>query len=283
MPNLNFAGAFDGLLKESKMKPKLVVVGAAGRMGKRIVSLAVESGEFDIIAAVERKDHPDIGKDAGLVAAAGPLNVKLTDVFPADGDVAIDFSQPEAADKTIDYCLENKVALVSGTTGLSNRQRGKFKAAAEKIPIIYGTNMSVGMNVLFNLVGKVATMLGDEYDIEIIEQHHRFKKDAPSGSALTLAENICAATGRGLSGTLTHGRSGKDALRQKGAIGMHAVRAGDITGVHSVVFGTLGETVTLNHTANSRDTFVRGALRAAKWLVGKEPALYSMADVLGIE
>ncbi len=278
------------------MKTELVVIGAAGRMGKRVLSLAAEAGEFDIVAAVERQGHPDIGKDAGLVAAAGPINVKLTDVFPAAGDpqprlgtgvagacVAIDFSQPEAADKTIDYCLENNVALVSGTTGLSNQQREKFKAASQKIPVIYGTNMSVGMNVLFNLVGKVATMLGDEYDIEIIEQHHRFKKDAPSGSALTLAENICAATGRDFGKSLTHGRSGKDALRQKGDIGMHAVRAGDITGVHSVIFGTLGETVTVNHTANSRDTFVRGALRAAEWLVGKEAALYSMADVLGIE
>ena len=264
------------------MKHKLVVVGAAGRMGKRIVSLAAETGEFDIVAAVERQGHPDIGKDAGLVAAAGPINVKLADKFPKAGDVAIDFSQPEAADKTIDYCLENNVALVSGTTGLSNRQREKFKAAAEKIPVIYGTNMSVGMNVLFNLVGRVAIMLGYEYDIEIIEQHHRFKKDAPSGSALTLAENICGATGRDFDKSLTHGRSG-DGLRQKGAIGMHAVRAGDITGVHSVVFGTLGETVTVNHTANSRDTFVRGALRAAEWLVGKEPALYSMAEVLGID
>ncbi len=264
------------------MKPKLVIVGAAGRMGRRIVSLAVEAGEFEIIAAVERQGHPDIGKDAGLVAAAGPIDVELADVFPAAGDVAIDFSQPEAACKTIDYCLENRVALVSGTTGLSNQQREKFKAASQKIPIIYGTNMSVGMNVLFNLVGKVATMLGDEYDIEIIEQHHRFKKDAPSGSAFTLAENICKATGWDIDGTLTHGRSG-DGLRQKGTIGMHAVRAGDITGVHSVIFGTLGETVTVNHTANNRDTFVRGALRAAKWLVGKEPALYSMADVLGIE
>jgi len=265
------------------MKPKLVVVGAAGRMGKRIIALAVESGSFDIVAAVERQNHPDIGKDAGLVATAGPINVELTDVFPTAGDVAIDFSQPEAADKTIDYCLENNVALVSGTTGLSNQQREKIKAASQKIPVIYGTNMSVGMNVLFSLVGKVATMLGDEYDIEIIERHHRFKKDAPSGSALTLAENICAATGRDFGKSLTHGRNGKDALRQKGTIGMHAIRAGDITGVHSVVFGTLGETLTVNHTANNRDTFVRGALRAAKWLVGKEPVLYSMADVLGIE
>ena len=263
------------------MKTKLVVVGAAGRMGRRIVALAVESGEFDIVGAVERQGHPDIGKDAGLLAGSGNIEIKLTDAFVSGGEVAVDFSLAEAADKTLDYCVENNVALVSGTTGLSSSQREKFKAASEKIAIIYGTNMSVGMNVLFNLVGKVATMLGDEYDIEITEQHHRFKKDAPSGSALTLAENICKATGRDIETTLTHGRSG-DEPRQKGTIGMHAVRAGDIVGVHSVIFGTLGETVTVNHTANNRDTFVRGALRAAKWLVGKEPGLYSMGDVLGI-
>jgi 4-hydroxy-tetrahydrodipicolinate reductase len=252
-------------------------------MGKRILSLAVEAGELDIIAAIERQDHPDIGKDAGLVAGTGPVNVKIDSIYPADADVIIDFSQPAAADKAIDYCTESGAALVLGTTGLSDEQREKIKAASEKIPVIYGTNMSVGMNVLFLLVGKVAAMLGDEYDIEIIEQHHRFKKDAPSGSALTLAENICKATGRGFPDSLVHGRSGKDALRQKGTIGVHAIRAGDITGVHSVIFGTLGEKLTLNHTAHSRDTFARGALRAAKWLVGKKPNLYSMSDVLGIK
>ena len=263
---------------------KLVVIGAAGRMGRRILSLAAESGQFDIIAAVDRPGHPDIGKAYSLESALGLVDVVLTDTYPAAAaDAAIDFSQPEAVDKTIDYCLKNNVALVSGTTGLSDKQRDKIRAASAKIPVIYGTNMSVGMNVLFALVGKAASMLGDEYDVEIVEQHHRFKKDAPSGSALTLAENICRATGRDLSESVVHGRCGKDALRQKGTIGMHAVRAGDITGVHSIIFGALGETVTLNHTANSRDTFVRGALRAAKWLVGKKPASYSMADVLGIK
>ena len=266
------------------MGTKLAVIGAAGRMGRRILSLAAESGQFDIIAAVERQHHPDIGKVYSLESASGPLDVVLADTYPAAAvEVTIDFSQPEAVDETIDYCIKNEVALVSGTTGLSESQRDKMKAASGKIPVIYGTNMSVGMNVLFALAGKAASMLGDEYDIEIVEQHHRFKKDAPSGSALTLAENICQATGRDFPDALAHGRSGKDALRQKGTIGMHAVRAGDITGVHSIIFGTLGETVTLNHTANSRDTFVRGALRAAKWLVGKKPAIYSMADVLGIK
>ena len=264
------------------MRPKLVIVGAAGRMGRRIISLSIDAGWFDIIAAVETKGHPDIGKDAGLAASAGPMNVKLDSIYPASADVAIDFSQPAAADKTIDYCLEGDVALVLGTTGLTEKQREKIKTASAKIPVIYGTNMSVGMNVLFSLVGKLALMLGDEYDTEVIEQHHRFKKDAPSGSALVLAENICKATGKKFPDCLIHGRSGKDALRQKGTIGMHAVRAGDITGIHSVVFSTLGETVTLNHTAHSRDTFAIGALRAARWLVGKKPGLYSMADVLGI-
>jgi len=251
-------------------------------MGKRIISLAIESSRFDIIAAVERQDHPDMGKDAGLVAAVEPINVTLNSTYPDGADVVIDFSQPEAADKTIGYCAENNVALVLGTTGLSSQQREKIKTASQKTPIVYATNMSVGMNALFSLVGKVATMLGEEYDIEIIEQHHRFKKDAPSGSALTLAENICKATGRDFPASLTHGRSGKDALRQKDTIGMHAVRAGDITGKHEVVFSTLGETVTLSHTAHSRDTFARGALRAAEWLVGKKPCIYSMVDVLGI-
>ncbi|UCG59141.1 MAG: 4-hydroxy-tetrahydrodipicolinate reductase [Phycisphaerales bacterium] len=265
------------------MRPKLIVVGAAGRMGRRVLSLAGESGEFDIIGGIEREDHPDIGTDLGLLAGAEATGVKLSATYPAGADVAIDFSLPEAMDNTIDGCLESDTALVLGTTGLAEQQQEKIRTAAGKIPIVYATNMSVGMNMLFNLVGKVATMLGDEYDIEIVEQHHRFKKDAPSGSALTLAKNICNATKRDVSETLTHGRSGKDALRQKGTIGTHAIRAGDITGVHSVIFSTLGETVTLNHTAHSRDTFVHGALRAAKWLVRKEPALYSMADVLGID
>jgi len=265
------------------MRSKLVVVGAAGRMGRRVIALAVESGRFDIVGAIENEGHPEIGKDAGLTAGIGPLNVPLGSSWPTAANIAIDFSLPEAADKTIQQCAARGAALVMGTTGLTAAQQESLKAAARKIPIVYATNMSVGMNVLFSIVGKVAAMLGEDYDIEIVEEHHRFKKDAPSGSALTLAQNICKATGRPYPGSLIHGRSGKEALRQKGEIGMHAVRAGDITGVHSVLYSTLGETITLNHTAHSRDTLVRGALRAAEWVIGKPPALYSMADVLGIK
>ena len=264
-------------------KPKLMVVGAAGRMGKRIISLAVESSRFDVVAAVERQDHPDIGKDVAFLFADKSINIKLGSSLPVGADVAIDFSQPEAADKTIDYCVDNSVALVLGTTGLSDIQRGKIKTASKEIALMYATNMSVGMNVLFSLVGKVANLLGEEYDIEIVEQHHRFKKDAPSGSALTLAENICKPTDRDFPRALIHGRSGKDAVREKNTIGMHAVRAGDITGRHEVIFSTLGETIVFGHTAHSRDTFARGALRATQWLLGRKPGLYSMADVLGIE
>ena len=264
------------------MKPKLTVIGAAGRMGRRLVALATESGQFDLVGALDAAGHPEAGRDAGVLAGVRTLNVPLSDTWPDATDVAIDFSLPEGADKTMSHCTENGIALVMGTTGLDPTQQEAVRAASREIPVVYATNMSVGMNTLFALVGKVATMLGGEYDIEIIEQHHRFKKDAPSGTALTLAENICENTGRDFAGSLTHGREGKDALRQKGTIGMHAVRAGDITGIHSVIYSTQGETITLNHTAHSRDTFVGGALRAAQWLTDKKPGLYSMADVLGL-
>src|SRR4030042_6256781 len=178
------------------MKPKLIIVGAAGRMGRRILSLASESGNFDIIAAVEKPNHPDIGKDAGTLAGTKPIKVELDSIYPNDADVEIDFSLPEAADRTIEHCAENNISLVLGTTGLSNIQREKIISASKNIAVVYATNMSVGMNTLFSLAGKMAQMLGEDYDTEIIEQHHRFKKDAPSGSALTLAENICKATGR---------------------------------------------------------------------------------------
>ncbi|MHC4187823.1 MAG: 4-hydroxy-tetrahydrodipicolinate reductase, partial [Planctomycetota bacterium] len=230
------------------MKHKLLIVGAAGRMGKRLVSVAAGSEKFEIVGAVDRKGLPEIGKDAGLVAGFKTIKVELSSEYPPGADVTIDFSQSEAADATIEYCTSEKCPLIMGTTGLANEQKQKITNAASHIPVICGTNMSVGMNVLFEMVGKFAAMLGEDYDIEIIEQHHRFKKDAPSGSALTLAENICSATKRSFPDCLVHGREGKDALREKGSIGMHAVRAGDITGNHSVTFTTRGEKIELNNT-----------------------------------
>ncbi len=264
------------------MKPTLIVNGAAGRIGKRILALAAGSKQFTLVAALEREDHPDLGKDVGLIAGVGELNVNLEDNCTGTADVMIDFSLPEASNRSIEICVANHMGLVMGTTGLSDDHHAQLKRAAEKIPVIYGTNMSVGMNVLFQVAGKVASMLGEEYDIEIVEQHHRFKKDSPSGSAMTLAAAIAKATGRGFPNCLVHGRVGKETLRTKGTIGMHAVRAGDITGEHSVIFSTLGETVRIEHSAHNRDNFVHGALRAALWLAGKPAGMYSMADVLGI-
>ncbi len=264
------------------MSAKLVIVGAAGRMGQRLVTLASEIDGLQLVGAVDRADHPQMGQDAGTVARIDAQGVALTPDFPQEADVLIDFSLPEGATRTIDYCKSNKVALVMGTTGLNDAQKAEVTAAADVVPVIYGTNMGVGMNVLFAIVGKVAAMLGQDYDIEIIEQHHRFKKDAPSGSALSLAESICEEIGKDLNDSLVHGREGKDALRQPGEIGMHAVRAGDIVGKHQVIYSTLGETVTVSHTAHSRDVFVRGALLGAQWLAGKEPGMYTMREVLGI-
>lgn len=265
------------------MKPALVINGAAGRMGRRIVAMAYETKQFDIVGAADYAQHPDLGKDAGLLAGIEPINVDLTAGFPDSADVMIDFSLPQAADRAIDYCAKNSVALVMGTTGLSPSQIGKLNNASHKIAIVQATNMSLGMNLLFATVGKVAKALGEDYDIEIVEAHHRFKKDAPSGTALSLAEAVCKETGRDYPGCLVHGREGKETTRQKGTIGMHALRGGDIVGEHSVIYTTLGETVTISHSAHTRDTFVRGALRAAEWLVGQKSGLYNMQDVLGLK
>lgn len=265
------------------MKPALIINGAAGRMGKRIVALACESNQFDIVGAADHAEHPDLGKDIGPLAGIEPIQVPLSADFPDGAAVMIDFSLPQAADKIIDYCVKNSVALMMGTTGLSEAQTAKLKNAATKIAVVQATNMSLGMNLLFATVGKVAKALGENYDIEIVEAHHRFKKDAPSGTALSLAEAVCAETGRDYPGTLVHGREGKETERRTGTIGMHAIRAGDIVGEHSVIYSTLGETVTISHSAHTRDTFVRGALHAAKWLVGQKPGLYNMQDVLGLK
>ncbi|MGE4285400.1 MAG: 4-hydroxy-tetrahydrodipicolinate reductase [Phycisphaerae bacterium] len=261
---------------------KLVINGAAGRMGQRILALALESGKFDIVAALEHPSSNQLGKDAGEVAGVGKIGVCLTSEKPANADVMIDFTLATAADDTIDYCAATKTALIMGTTGLTDEQFARLDELAKKVPLVQATNMSVGMNVLFEMVGQFAEKLGEEYDIEIVEHHHRFKKDAPSGSAITLAERVAEGAGLDVNKALQHGREGRDALRRKGEIGMHAVRGGDIIGYHEVIYSTLGETVIVEHRAHNRDNFVRGAIRAAQWIVGRKPGRYSMKDVLGL-
>ena len=265
------------------MNPKLIIVGAAGRMGRKITFLAQQSGEFDIVAAIEDKNCPEIGKDAGTLAGIEAIGKKVDVHYPTAADVLINFSLPGAIDSVIDFCVRKKCALVSGTTGLSVEQLKKIDEASKTIPVIQAANMSIGMNVLFEIVGTLAQKLGEDYDIEITEAHHRMKKDAPSGSALMLAERIAAKTDRIFPDCLDLGRKGGQALRKKGSIGIQAIRLGDTVGKHSVMFGAIGETVTISHSAHSRDTFATGAIRAALWLIGKKPARYSMADVLGLK
>ena len=264
------------------MNPKLIINGAAGRMGRRIAAIAIQNGKINVVCGTDWAEHPDMGKDIGTLAGEKELGVILNTQPIADADVMIDFSLPCAADKSIEFCIENKIALVMGTTGLDDNQLEKLEKASAVIPVIQATNMSVGMNMLFGLVAQAANILGEDYDIEITEAHHRFKKDSPSGSALSLAESIAKATDRAYPDCLVHGREGKDALREKGTIGMHAIRGGDIIGQHSVIMSTLGETITISHNAHSRDTFASGAVRAAAWLAGKTPGKYSMKDVLGL-
>ncbi|MBN1844488.1 MAG: 4-hydroxy-tetrahydrodipicolinate reductase [Sedimentisphaerales bacterium] len=253
-------------------------------MGLRTAALAHESGQFTLAAALERRGHERIGQDIGSLAGIGSLGVPVADRLEAPSvcDVIVDFSLPAGTETWIAYCREHRIPLVVGTTGLSDDQRQKLKDAAGDTPILLAANMSLGVNLLFALVGEVARKLGDSYDPEIIETHHRFKRDAPSGTALELARRLAEAQGWPFPACLVHGRRGPDAVRDKNSIGMHAVRAGDTVGEHRVIFSALGETIELRHSAHTRDTFARGALRAAAWLVGQKPGLYGMADVLGL-
>lgn len=258
---------------------KIAITGAAGRMGRRIAALAIESERFDIVAALEAAGHPEMGKDIGELAGVGPFGVTLSDELTDTPEVMIDFSLPEGTMHFVPICRKARIAMVIGTTGFAENQLAEIADAASQIPIVHAANMSVGINVLLKIVGEVARALGPDYDIEVSETHHRFKKDAPSGTAIALAKSICAATGKDYGETAVLGRGGQ-CPRNAGEIGMHALRVGDTVGEHAVHFGNLGETITVGHSAHTRDTFVRGALRAAQWLAGKGAGLYDMQDVL---
>lgn len=252
---------------------RLAVTGAAGRMGTRIIELASQDDRFQVVAALEAPGHPRLGQPV-------TKGVAITDKITADFDVLIDFTLPEAAAAHLEMVEKTGRRIVIGTTGLAPEQLARVEQAAGRIAVLRAANMSVGVNMLLQVVAEMAKILGPEYDIEIAEQHHRFKKDAPSGTALALAESICKALGKNPAETLVHGREGRQALRSPGTIGMHALRLGDTVGEHEVFFGTLGETITVKHSAHTRDTFVQGALRAAAWLADKPVGLYTMRDVL---
>ena len=262
---------------------RVAINGAAGRMGRRLVDLAAGEADMQVVAALEQAGQAALGRDAGELAGRGSVGVPVSSEWTGAADVLIDFTTPAGTMRRLPDAVEKGTALVIGTTGLDEAQKRKIEEAARKAPVLLAPNMSVGVNLLFRIAGEVAAALGDAYDIEIVEAHHRFKKDAPSGTALKLAEEIAKATGRDITKDAVYGRQGNVGERTKKEIGIHAVRAGDIVGDHTIVFSTLGERIELTHRAHTRDTFARGALRAARFLVGKKAGMYAMRDVIGMK
>jgi 4-hydroxy-tetrahydrodipicolinate reductase len=261
---------------------KLAIHGAAGRMGQRVVALAAADPRFQVVAALESANHRLLGRDAGLIAGIGEIRVPLGVVGESDADVVIDFSVPDAAVAVVAHCLEYSCPVVVATTGLDMEQQEYLRKAAQRIPIVWSPNMSTAVNVAMKLTEVAAKVLSDVptgVDVEIIERHHRFKEDAPSGTALKFGQVVAAVMD---TPQQTHGRSGRPGARPRNEIGYHAVRAGDNPGEHTIIFGMLGETLELRVAATNRDCYAQGALLAAEWLIGKQPGLYSMNDVLGL-
>jgi len=263
----------------------LVIAGAAGRMGSRIVALARETPDVRVVAALEAPGHAALGRDAGEVAGAGRLGVTLG-ADPAAAltrdRVLVEFSVPEATLEHLKLVAAAGARAVIGTTGFSAAQREEIAALGRRAPIMMAPNMSVAVTLAFRILPLMAKALGDDYDVEITEIHHRFKKDAPSGTALRMAEVVAEALGRDLGKVGVYGRQGLPGERTRQEIAVMSLRSGDVVGEHTVAFGALGERLELTHRAHTRDTFGRGALRAARWIRQQPPGLYDMADVLGL-
>jgi 4-hydroxy-tetrahydrodipicolinate reductase len=263
----------------------IVVAGAAGRMGNRIIACLAGLPDLRLIAALEVPGHAAIGRDAGDLAGIGKAGVSVGADAAAEitrDRVLIEFSVPEASLAHLRLAAHSGARAVIGTTGFTASQRAEIGELAKQTAILISPNMSVATNVAFKLLATMAKALGDEYDVEITEIHHRFKKDAPSGTALRMAEVIAEALGRDLDQVAVYGRQGLPGERTRPEIGILSLRSGDVVGEHTVSFGTLGERLELVHRAHNRDTYARGALRAARFIAGRPPGLYSMADVLGL-
>lgn len=264
---------------------RAVIAGVAGKMGARIVNALRAEGDFTITGAFERPESPHVGTDAGVLAGGGKLEVpvsgSLASALSRGAEVVIDFTAPAATLLHAQLCAEKGVAMVVGTTGFSAQAKAELATYAQRIPLLLAPNMSVGVNVLFRLVAQAARALGPEYDVEIVETHHRAKRDSPSGTALRLAEVAADALGLDPQVACVFERHGDVGARKPGTIGVQALRGGDVVGDHTVWFLADGERLELTHRASSRDNFARGAVRAARFIVGKKPGLYDMQDVLG--
>jgi len=264
------------------MTTRIAVHGACGRMGQRLVALAHDDPDFEVVAAIDSPGHPRLGEDAGRLAGCPLLGVPVRAELPAGVpiDCVIDFSVPSATLSVLKVCVERGLPLVVATTGFEPAERDEILAAARHTAVLLSPSMSLVVNLLFKLTQLTgATLAGKGFDVEIVERHHRFKKDAPSGTALQFAKIVQAAMGQE---RMVHGRDGLVGERPAGEIGMHAIRGGDSVGEHTIIFTALGETLELVHKGSSRDSYARGALLAAKYLAGKPPGLSTMADVLGL-
>ncbi len=265
---------------------KVIIAGAAGRMGQRVAEMVGRNPMLQYVACFEAKGHPSIGKDAGLLAVGEANGVIIGDGIESvidRGDVIIDFTFHKATMEFARVAAGHGRAMVIGTTGLTPENLTELRELAKKFPCVQAPNMSVCVNVLFKLVKKTAAILGDDYDIEIIEAHHNKKKDAPSGTALKLAEMAAEGVGRNLREVAVLERNGIIGERGAKEIGIQTIRAADIVGEHTVLFAGPGERIELVHRAHSRDHFARGAATAAAWIVGRECGMYSMFDVLGLK
>lgn len=261
---------------------KIAITGASGRMGHALIQAVSGAGECAVSGALVRAGSPLLGKDIGLHAGLEALGIAFSSDLPAlvaDADAVIDFSTPELALRVAVTCARTGCPFISGTTGLSESEQAALVQVAQSIPIVHAANMSVGVNLALQLVQTAARVLGDDYDIEITDAHHRHKKDAPSGTALALGEAAAQARKRTLADCAVYDRAGE---RETGQIGFSVIRAGEIIGEHEVLFAGANEQITIGHKAQNRQNFAQGAIRAAKWLNGKPPALYSMQDVLNL-
>jgi len=265
---------------------RIAVAGAAGRMGLRICALAGDHSGLEVSGAFEKPGHAHLGSDVGELAGIGQIGVKIEDspsaVFEG-ADVIIDFTFPDATIATMEAAAKTGTAMVIGTTGIDKAGQDRIRQLAEKVPCVYAGNMSLGINLLTKVVGDIAGALGGDYDVEVIEAHHKMKKDAPSGTAFMLAQAASDALGRDLDNDAVFSRHGMIGERGKGEIGVQTIRGGDIVGEHTVMFIGMGERIEVSHRVTNRDTFARGALKAAHWLSGKPAGLYDMQDVLGLK
>lgn len=265
---------------------KVGIIGAGGRMGRMLIEAVANNPATTLAAAIERSGSTLLGVDAGELAGIGTLGVILTEDLASvmgDIEVLIDFSLPQATEHNVQVCAEHKVAMVIGTTGLSELQEQVLDKACEQIPVVYAGNYSTGVNLSLKLIEMAAKAFGETADIEVVEAHHKHKVDAPSGTAYMMANAAADARGQNLKEVAVYGREGQTGARKPGSIGIHAIRGGEIIGDHTVMFIADGEMVEITHRARERMTFAAGAVRAAAWIVNQPKGRFDMQDVLGLK